>query len=119
MACADVDLDIYADAQEAGGAEREEAPEIWCYRASMMIPEKRRPLHNLLQKQPAAFVVRASDTLTNPNPCCLLLPQSQNPQRWEHRHTCTDLSACVACHGVNKNKATIVKTILFTLSVTL
>lgn len=81
MACADVDMDIHAAAREADPGERAdpgEAPNIWRYRASEMMPEKRGPLHDLLQKQPAAFGVRAANTLTKPDPRRLLVPQSQN-----------------------------------------
>lgn len=76
MACADVDMDIQA-AEEPGGADRGEAPKIWRYRASEVIPEKRGPLHDLLQKQPAALGVRTADTLSTCS-YCSLVPQSQN-----------------------------------------
>lgn len=96
MACADVDMNIHGAAEEPGGADHGEAPNIWRYQAVEMIPDKRGPLHDLLQKQPAAFGVRTSDTLSTSS-CCPPLPQSQNLQRWKYQHMCSDLSACVVC----------------------
>lgn len=96
MACADVDMNIHGAAEEPGGADHGEDPNIWRYQAVEVIPEKRGPLHDLLQKQPAAFGVRTSDTLSTSS-CCPPLPQSQNLQRWKYQHMCSDLSACVVC----------------------
>lgn len=69
MACADVDMDIHGAAEEPDEADHGEAPKIWCYRPSEVIPEKKGPLHDLLQKQPAAFGVRTSNTLSTCS-CC-------------------------------------------------
>lgn len=64
MACADVDMEIHGAAEEPGGADRGQPAEIWSYRASEVVPKPRGPLHDLLQKQPAEFGVRTSDTLS-------------------------------------------------------
>lgn len=69
MACADIDMDIHGAAEEPDEADHGEAPKIWCYRATEVIPEKKGPLHDLLQKQPAAFGVRTSNTLSTCS-CC-------------------------------------------------
>lgn len=61
MACADVDMEIYASAEKPGGAENGQPAMIWHYRASEVVPEPKGPLHNL-QKLSAAFGVRTPDT---------------------------------------------------------
>lgn len=96
MACANVDMDIYG-AEETGGVDCQEAPRIWYYRPLEVIPERKGPLHDLLQKQPATFGVRTSDTLST-SFYCPLLPQSHpcsngkcrllNVQRCQYLHSC-------------------------------
>lgn len=93
MACADVDMNIHGAAEEPGGADRREAPKIWCYRPSEVIPERRGPLHDLLQKQPAAFGVR---THTFSLFLLALVAQSQK-YKDGNTGTCSDLSACGVC----------------------
>lgn len=63
MACANVDMDIHG-AEETGEVDCKQARKIWYYRPLEMIPERKGPLHDLLQKQPASFGVRTSDTLS-------------------------------------------------------
>lgn len=68
MACADVDMEIYASAEEPGGAESGQPAVIWSYRPLEVVPEPRGPLHNL-QKLSAAFGVRTPDTHSTCSDC--------------------------------------------------
>lgn len=76
MACADVNMEIHGGAEDPDEADPREAPKIWRYRATEVVPEQRGPLHNLLQKQPALFGVRTSDTLSTCSYCPLAQSQS-------------------------------------------
>lgn len=58
MACADVDMDIHGADEEPPGADWRAPPRIRYYQASEMMPDDKRPLHDLLQKQPAVLGVR-------------------------------------------------------------
>ena len=58
MACADVDMDIQGDYDEAG----EGTPPIQYNQATEIIPDKQRLLLNLLRKQPAVLGVRVTNT---------------------------------------------------------
>ncbi|XP_041844279.1 uncharacterized protein si:ch211-269k10.4 [Melanotaenia boesemani] len=58
MACADIEMDILDDEFPPAVGRREPPPPpllIHCYQASEMMPAAKRPLHNLLQKQPAVL----------------------------------------------------------------
>ncbi|XP_068999042.1 uncharacterized protein [Embiotoca jacksoni] len=54
MACADIDMDIRADEEPHRGGRRG-APMIQYYQATEMMPDNRKPLHDLLQKHPAVL----------------------------------------------------------------
>lgn len=58
MACADVDMDIHRTDEEPPREEQRETQKTWYYQASEMVPDKKGPLHNLMQKQPAVLGVR-------------------------------------------------------------
>lgn len=58
MACADVEMDIVGDDVEPSEAGYAQAPLIRYYQASEIMPEKKGPLHDLLEKQPAVLGVR-------------------------------------------------------------
>lgn len=53
MACADVDMDIHEDELRRGG--QRDQPIVRYYQASEMIPDKKGPLHDLMQKHPAVL----------------------------------------------------------------
>lgn len=57
MARADVEMDIVGDDLEPEGSYTQ-APLIRYYQASEIMPDKKGPLHDLLQKQPAVLGVR-------------------------------------------------------------
>lgn len=57
MACADVDMDIHDEDDRYRGGQREQ-PVVRYYQASEMIPDKKGPLHDLMQKHPAVLGVR-------------------------------------------------------------
>ncbi|XP_039475671.1 uncharacterized protein si:ch211-269k10.4 isoform X1 [Oreochromis aureus] len=54
MACADVDMDIHDEDDRHRGGQREQ-PVVRYYQASEMIPDKKGPLHDLMQKHPAVL----------------------------------------------------------------
>lgn len=58
MACADVEMDIMGDDVEPSEASYAQTPLIRYYQASEIMPDKKGPLHELLQKQPAVLGVR-------------------------------------------------------------
>lgn len=62
MACADADMSISGDHHDLPGVGRSEMPIMKYYKASEMLPAKKGPLDELLQKQPAVLGVR--------NSCC-------------------------------------------------
>ncbi|XP_045901715.1 uncharacterized protein si:ch211-269k10.4 [Micropterus dolomieu] len=55
MACADVDMDIHGTDEELLRANRREPPMMRHYQALELLPDNKRPLHDLLQKQPAVL----------------------------------------------------------------
>lgn len=57
MASADIEMDIVGDDMEASEGYTQ-APLLRYYQASEIIPDKKGPLHDLLQKQPAVLGVR-------------------------------------------------------------
>lgn len=63
MACADVDMDIHGTDEELLRANRREPPMMRHYQALELLPDNKRPLHDLLQKQPAVLGVRMTKTL--------------------------------------------------------
>ncbi|KAF3839837.1 hypothetical protein F7725_018554 [Dissostichus mawsoni] len=56
MACADVDMDIDENEGTPGRSPRE-PPMVRQYRALELLPEKKGPLHDLLQKKPASLLM--------------------------------------------------------------
>lgn len=58
MACADVDMDIHGADEEPMRPGRREL--IRHYQAVELMPDKKGPLHDLLQKQPAVLGVRVT-----------------------------------------------------------
>lgn len=58
MACADVDMDIRGADEEPPRADWRAPQRIQHYQASEMMPNDKRPLHDLLEKQPAVLGVR-------------------------------------------------------------
>lgn len=57
MACADVDMDIQGADEEPFRPDKGDAPLIRYYQATEVVPDKKGPLHDLLQKQPAVLGV--------------------------------------------------------------
>ena len=63
MACADVDMDIHGEDEDLSRAGWREPPMIRHYQATEFMPDKKGPLHDLLQKQPAVLGVRVTKLL--------------------------------------------------------
>lgn len=60
MACADADMRITGDEQDLWEAGRSEKPIMKYYQASEMLPKKKGPMDDLLQKQPAVLGVSST-----------------------------------------------------------
>lgn len=60
MACADADMRITGDGQDLWEAGRSEKPIMKYYQASEMLPSKKGPIDDLLQKQPAVLGVSST-----------------------------------------------------------
>ncbi|XP_040900419.1 uncharacterized protein si:ch211-269k10.4 [Toxotes jaculatrix] len=55
MACADVDMDISLADERPDSSNRKDLPVVQCYQATELVPDRKGPLHDLLQKQPAVL----------------------------------------------------------------
>ncbi|XP_061572689.1 uncharacterized protein si:ch211-269k10.4 [Cololabis saira] len=62
MACADIDMNIHSDGEPQRRDRREAPPPptpvpsvVYCYKPDELVPEKKGPLHKLLQKEPAVL----------------------------------------------------------------
>lgn len=58
MACSDVNMDIHRADKEPRRPNMRELPRIEYYEALEVLPDSKKPLHDLLQKQPAVLGVR-------------------------------------------------------------